>query len=128
MLHAINRRRMLFIPSLKVSMGLSTSQQCKEEVMFNHFVNLLGQTQARAASLNWEHLGYEHHDLSELEDLFEEEEINKVIMHRPNEKAPGPDSFIGLFYKKMLGNHPFGPCGSTWRIPLPKDPEAGIDL
>jgi hypothetical protein len=52
MLHASNRRRKLFIPLLKVSTGLATSQQRKEEVVFNHFVNLLGQTQAHSASLN----------------------------------------------------------------------------
>jgi hypothetical protein len=56
-------------------------------MVFNHFVNLLGQMQARSASLNWE-------------DLFEEEEIKKVIVHMANEKAPGPNGFIGLFYKK----------------------------
>lgn len=38
--------------------------------------------------------------LQELEDPFEEEEIKKIIMHLPNEKVPGPDGFIGLFYKK----------------------------
>jgi hypothetical protein len=48
MLHASNRTRKL----LKVSTGLATSQQRKEEVVFNHFVNLLGQMQARSASLN----------------------------------------------------------------------------
>jgi hypothetical protein len=32
--------------------------------------------------------------------------LKGVIMHMPNEKAPGPHGFIGLFYKKMLGNHP----------------------
>jgi hypothetical protein len=102
MLHASNRRRKLFIPSLKLSSGRATSQQHKEETVFNHFVNLLGQTQSRSASLNWAHLGYEQHDLQELEDPFEDEEIKRVILHMPNEKAPSPDGFIGLFYKKCL--------------------------
>jgi hypothetical protein len=101
MLHANNRRRKLFIPSLKVSTGLATTQQQKEEVVFNHFVNLLGQTQARFAGLNWAHLGYEHHDLITLEGHFEEEEIKKAIMQMTNEKAPGLDEFIGLFKKNV---------------------------
>lgn len=100
MLHASNRRRKLFILSLKLSTGLAISQQRKEEVVFDHFVNLLGQTQARSASLNWAHLGYDQHDLNDLEDPFEEEEIKNTIMKLPNEKASGPDGFIGLFYKK----------------------------
>jgi hypothetical protein len=45
MLHANNRRRKLFIPSLKLdSGGAAISQQRKEEVVFDHFVNLLGKT------------------------------------------------------------------------------------
>lgn len=76
------------------------NHQHKEELVFNHFVNLLGQAQDRSSRLNWTQLGYEQHDLSELEDHFGEEEIKNVIMHLPNEKAPGPDGFIGLFYKK----------------------------
>jgi hypothetical protein len=58
MLHANNRRRKLFIPLLKLdSGGAAISQQRKEEVVFDHFVNLLGKTQSRSASLNWTHLG-----------------------------------------------------------------------
>jgi hypothetical protein len=87
MLHASNRRRKLFIPSLKVRTGLATTQQCKEEVVFNHFVNLLGQTHDRSAALNRSHLGYERQDLSYLEEFFEDEEINVLfawlISHQP---------------------------------------------
>jgi hypothetical protein len=76
MLHASNRRWKSFIPSLKLSSGRATSQQ-KEETIFNHFVNLLGQTQPRSACLNWANLGYEQHDLQELEDPFEDDEIKR---------------------------------------------------
>lgn len=100
MLYASKRRRKLFIPSLKTAQGLAVSQQGKEEVVFGHFVNLLGQTQSRSTKLNWNHLGYEQHNLDELESPFGEEEIKRTIMHIPTEKAPGPDGFIGLFYKR----------------------------
>jgi hypothetical protein len=79
---------------------LTISEQQIEEVVFNHFVNLLGQTQVRTAGLNWNNLGYVREDLSELEDPFEPEEIKQTIMSLPSEKASGPDGFIGLFYKK----------------------------
>jgi hypothetical protein len=100
MLHASNRRRKLFIPSLKLNTGIATSQLCKEEIVYDHFINLLGQTQPRSNTLDWANLGYQPHDLQELEDQFDEEETKRIIMQLPNEKAPGPDGFIGLFYKK----------------------------
>jgi hypothetical protein len=47
--------------------------------------------------LEWPNLGYQQHELGELEDPFEKDEIKKVIMQLPNEKVTGPDGFIGLF-------------------------------
>jgi hypothetical protein len=34
-----------------------------------------------------------------LEQIFTEEEVCAVIMKLPNNKAPGPHGFTGLFYK-----------------------------
>lgn len=59
----------------------------------------MGKTQERSLSLNWTNLGYQPHDLTDLEAPFEAEEIKKVVMHLPAEKSPGPDGFIGLLYK-----------------------------
>jgi hypothetical protein len=60
----------------------------------------------RSTSINRNNLGYEQHDLSELEDPFEPEEIKQTVLRVSSENAPGPGSFVGLFYKKMLANHP----------------------
>ena len=100
MLHANNRRKKHFIPSLATASGIASSHQRKEVIVFDHFVNLLGKAQERSLSFNWANLGYQPHNLSELEDPFEEEEIKNTVMHLPAEKSPGPDGFIGLFYKK----------------------------
>jgi hypothetical protein len=90
----------LHTPLLHTSLGLTNNHQQKEEALYDHFVSLLGEVQRRSMSLNRTNLGYHAHDLSDLEDPFEEEEIKKVIRHLPAEKSPGPDGFIGLFYKK----------------------------
>jgi hypothetical protein len=41
--------------------------------------------------------------LQDLDVLFSEEEVWKVIHHSPSDQAPGPDGFIGLFYQKAWG-------------------------
>lgn len=55
---------------------------------------------ARTKALNWQELGYTPHNLEDLDAPFTQEEIGSIIKEMPAEKAPGPDGFIGLFYKK----------------------------
>jgi hypothetical protein len=101
MLQAGNRKKKLFIPALTNASGHTvTGQQQKKEIVFEHFVRLMGTPQRRTRCLNWENLGYQNHDLSDLEAPFEVAEIEKTIKSIPGEKSPGPDGYIGLFYKK----------------------------
>ena len=60
----------------------------------------MGSPSIRTRAINWEELGYEHHDLEDLDAPFTSQEIEAVIKDMPSEKAPGPDGFIGCFYKK----------------------------
>lgn len=39
------------------------------------------------------------HDLSDLDTPFEESEIKAAVFSLPSVKAPGPDGFIGAFFK-----------------------------
>ena len=54
----------------------------------------------RGRAINWEQLGYSPHNLEDLDTPFTEEELLNTIRSLPSEKAPGPDGFIGVFYKK----------------------------
>ena len=64
---------------------------------------LLGQAASREYTLDWQALGMQQRDLSELEELFSEEEVWQVIRDMPTDRAPGPDGFIGVFYQKAWG-------------------------
>jgi hypothetical protein len=44
-------------------------------------------------------MGYLQRDLSDLEMPFSLEELKKAVFSLPAEKAPGPDGFIGRFYR-----------------------------
>jgi hypothetical protein len=43
------------------------------------------------------------HDLQDLDRAISEEEIHAAIMHSASEKSPGPDGYIGAFYKVCWG-------------------------
>jgi len=99
-LHANIRRKKTFIGALKGDTSLVVSQENKSMLAYTHLSNLLGTTTTRTRAINWSELGYEHHDLEDLDTPFTEQEIEAVVKDMPSEKAPGPDGFIGVFYKK----------------------------
>ena len=65
----------------------------------DYFKNHIGSAVLRASTLNWQSLGYNQHDLSDLELPFSQEEIKNTIYSMPSDKAPGPDGFTGAFFK-----------------------------
>jgi hypothetical protein len=65
-------------------------------VYSNHF----GTPATRDFTFNWEQLGLQRHDLSSLDLPFLEDEHKAVILDIASEKAPGPDGFIGVFFKQ----------------------------
>lgn len=54
----------------------------------------------RAGQLNLDFLEITAHDLYELDAPFSEEEIKQAVMAAPTEKAPGPDGYTRLFFKR----------------------------
>lgn len=99
-LHANARKKKIFIPALIGQTGAITMQKDKARLVHAHFSQMMGNPVARTKALNWQQLGYIQHNLSDLDAPFTQTEIGSIIKQMPAEKAPGPDGFIGLFYKE----------------------------
>uniref|UniRef100_A0A0A9DTW6 Reverse transcriptase domain-containing protein n=1 Tax=Arundo donax TaxID=35708 RepID=A0A0A9DTW6_ARUDO len=68
-------------------------------MLLQHFHHQLGTSSQRAHALNWNFLDIQRHELSHLDEDLSEQEVQRAIQELPSEKAPGPDGYIGLFYK-----------------------------
>lgn len=98
-LRAAARQRKNYIQSLVTEQGTAFLREDKEKIIHDHFCASLGTTSPRGSALNWEALGYQPLDLSELEAPFSMEEIKDTIFSMPIDKASGPDGFTGLFFR-----------------------------
>lgn len=92
------RKRKNYIHALQTNERVVTSQQEKQQVIFDHFSSHIGKYHPRTCTLNLSNIGWEPKDLSHLDDPFTEDEIKRAIFAAPKEKAPGPDGFIGKFF------------------------------
>jgi regulator of replication initiation timing len=93
------RRRKLLIQSLHTNDGIAITQDDKEKELHSYFHGHLGIVPPRTEGIDWAGLGYQPHDLSALEANFNDEEIKGIVFSLPSVKAPGPDGFIGAFFK-----------------------------
>ena len=73
----------------------------------------VGSSVIRTKTIDWNALSYTPSNLDELDSPFTEQELFQPIKELPSEKASGPDRFIGIFYKKMLGYNQVRPLAST---------------
>ena len=99
-LHANARHKKNYISTIQSDEGLAVTQQDKSKAALEFFSNAVGSRMPRGRAINWEQLGYSPHNLDDLDTPFTEEELLNTIRSLPSEKAPGPDGFIGVFYKK----------------------------
>lgn len=99
-MQANGRRKKNFIQSLRSGTGTFFSHEDKAEAIYQHFSTHFGQPLPRNATLNWEELLLHSQNLAHLEDQFTEEEVHAVISVIAADKAPGPDGFVGVFFKR----------------------------
>ena len=94
------QKRKNYIKHLLTEDGQVHTHTEKEQHIFDHFSKQFGPPEARQFTLDWDRLGLPSHDLSALEDDFTEQEVHAVIKEIAADKAPGPDGYIGVFYKE----------------------------
>jgi hypothetical protein len=96
------RRRKHLIPMLKSGDRTATNGEDKLALAREYFMNIMGSVPTRRRLLNLERLNLHRLSADEaraLEAPFSREEVRKVIMDMPSDKAPGPDGFSGAFFK-----------------------------
>jgi mannosylglycoprotein endo-beta-mannosidase len=100
--HAVanGRHTKNFIPAIRHEGVLITDQKHIEDIFSDYYNGLLGAIQNREHTMDLQLLGVQEHDLSELADIFSEEEIWGVIKELPPDRATCPDSFMGASYKR----------------------------
>jgi hypothetical protein len=64
------------------------------------YASLLGEVHNRQHTVDLEAIGIQPADLHELEAVFSEEEVWSTIKEMPADRAPGPDGFMGEFYRR----------------------------
>lgn len=100
-LQANGRRRKNFIQAINSGEGTCFSHEDKAAAIFNHFSSHFGRLLPRVASLNWEALGLQLHNLAHLEEAFTEEDVKEVIDDLAADKEPVQMVLLVYFLKEV---------------------------
>jgi hypothetical protein len=92
------RKQKNFIPKLIQEDRVITDQDEKQDIIFNFFNGILG-TAARPSTLDLNFFHRNGIDLTTLEQPILEDEVWATINSLPADRAPGPDGYMGRFYK-----------------------------
>lgn len=90
-----SRKKKNFIITLTTNSRVATEHEEKVDLIHEHFNSILGSSEARRCTINWQELQLPIVDAEGLDALFREEEIWAAVIVSPAEKAPGPDGFNG---------------------------------
>lgn len=96
---ARGRKRRNFIPTLNVAGHTVADHEGMETALHDHFAAVFGTASASGMTLDFQELGIQAMDLTDLEVPFGQDEVWAAIRALPSDKAPGPDGFTGAFYK-----------------------------
>jgi hypothetical protein len=88
-----------YITSLYHDGSTHITHEAKEAALEDFFGKQLGSKPQRQHTLNWDLLQLARFDLQDLDKDISEEEIHGAIKETASEKAPGPDGYIGGFFK-----------------------------
>ncbi|XP_073363689.1 uncharacterized protein [Aegilops tauschii subsp. strangulata] len=100
-IRANGRRRKNHIPYLHKDDGtVASNHNDKAGILLRHFTDLLGSSSNPTQVLNCDFLGLARTNLSHLDRPIDLDELQAAINNMDTEKAPGPDGFIGLFFRK----------------------------
>jgi hypothetical protein len=94
------RRRKNVIQRVKHRNGWVTDHEAKQQVILNHFSLVMRKGDARSVDFNWEGIHFDNPNLESMGDPFTEEEVSNAIKQIPSDKAPGPDGFTWIFFKR----------------------------
>nr|XP_020176662.1 uncharacterized protein LOC109762251 [Aegilops tauschii subsp. strangulata] len=98
---ATERYRRNSIASLKLSDGtVVTDHSQMEGIIWNCFKNRMGSSRGINMGFDLSSLIEPVVGLDTLTKPFEKEEMDMIVKHMPVDKAPGPDGFNGLFFKR----------------------------
>jgi hypothetical protein len=99
-LQACHRGRKSRIESLSVEGIEIISDRGMADALFEYYNGILGVHFERSTRTNMVAIGVPSLPLDDLEVPFTEGEVWGVINDMPNDKAPGPNGFTTLFYKR----------------------------
>ena len=98
---ATERHRRNSIASLKLPDGSVVSDHAQMAgIIWSCFKNRMGTSRGIAMGFDLASLINPVDGLDLLTKPFEKEEMDDVVKHMPVDKAPGPDGFNGLFFKR----------------------------
>lgn len=98
---ATERYRINTITSLETTRGrIALDHSEKAAILWDSYRARMSKTEDPEMLFNLQDLVKTHENLGWLADPFTREEIDRIIKRMPNDKAPRPDGFNGLFLKK----------------------------
>jgi hypothetical protein len=107
-LKANSRRRKNLVPVLSSGHRVASTIEDKLELARDHFQNIMGSVTNRSHLLNLDQLNLRHlsaDDAMALEAPFSREEVRKVIMDMPSDKAPRTRRLLRPLLQAMLGHY-----------------------